>query len=137
MAAVGEPFVLILDDVHHLNPSRPALALMDSMLEAMPVDASLVASGREVLEVSLAKLMAQESLAGMGPQDLSLTEEELRALAVQRGSSALSDRDFLRIREDTRGWLSRVLLSGGLQGRKTAGPIDPTRPLVHDYLASV
>ena len=137
MAAVGEPFVLILDDVHHLNPSRPALALMDSMLEAMPIDASLVASGREVLEVSLAKLMAQESLAGMGPQDLSLTEEELRALAVQRGSSALSDRDFLRILEETRGWLAGVLLSGVLQGRKTAGPIDPTRPLVHDYLASV
>src|SRR3989304_4104488 len=137
MAAVGEPFVLVLDDVHHLNPSPPALALMDAMLEAMPVDASLIASGREVLEVSLAKLMAQESLAGMGPQDLSLTEEELRALAAQRGSNALSDRDFLRILEDTRGWLAGILLSGVLQGRKTAGPIDPTRPLVPDYLASV
>jgi len=137
MGAVGEPFVLVLDDVHHLNPSRAALGLMDAMLEAMPVDASLIAAGREVLEVSLAKLMAQESLAGMGPQDLSLTEEELRALAAQRGASALSDRDFLRILEDTRGWLAGVLLSGVLQGRKTAGPIDPMRPLVHDYLASV
>src|SRR3989304_5002180 len=110
---------------------------MDAMLEAMPVDASLIASGREVLEVSLAKLMAEENLAGLGPQDLSLTEDELRALASQRGSSGLSDIDFVRILEDTRGWLAGVLLSGVLQGRRTAGPIDPNRPLVHDYLASV
>jgi ATP/maltotriose-dependent transcriptional regulator MalT/DNA-binding SARP family transcriptional activator len=137
MASVGEPFVLVLDDVHHLNTSKPALALMDAMLEAMPEDASLVASGREVLEVSLAKLMAEENLAGLGPQDLSLTEEELRALATQRGSAGLNDGDFLRILEETRGWLAGVLLSGVLQGRKTAGPIDPSRPLVHDYLASV
>ena len=137
MGAVGEPFVLVLDDVHYLNTSKPALALMDALLEAMPVDASLIASGREVLEVSLAKLMAEESLAGLGPQDLSLTEDELRSLATQRGSSGLSDRDFLRILEETRGWLAGVLLSGVLQGRRSAGPIDPSRPLVHDYLSSV
>jgi LuxR family maltose regulon positive regulatory protein len=137
MGAVGEPFVLVLDDVHHLNPSKPALALMDAMLEAMPEDASLIASGREVLEVSLARLMAEEHLAGLGPQDLSLTEDELRELANQRGSQIESDHEFLRILEDTRGWLAGVLLSGVLQGRRSAGPIDPSRPLVHDYLASV
>jgi len=137
MGSVGEPFVLVLDDVHYLNTSKAALGLMDALLEAMPVDASLIASGREVLEVSLAKLMAEESLAGLGPQDLSLTEDELRTLASQRGASGLSDRDFLRILEETRGWLAGVLLSGVLQGRRSAGPIDPNRPLVHDYLSSV
>lgn len=137
MASVGEPLVLVFDDVHHLNASPPALALMDAMLESMPADASVIASGREVLEVSLAKLMAEEHLAGLGPQDLSLTEDELRALASQRGSPIASDRDFMMILEETRGWLAGVLLSGVLHGRRTAGPIDPSRPLVHDYLASV
>jgi ATP/maltotriose-dependent transcriptional regulator MalT/DNA-binding SARP family transcriptional activator len=137
MGSVGEPFVLVLDDIHHLNTSKPALALMDALLEAMPVDASLIASGREVLEVSLAKLMAEESLAGLGPQDLSLTEDELRSLASQRGSGGLTDREFLQILEETRGWLAGVLLSGVLQGRRSTGPIDPSRPLVHDYLSSV
>jgi len=137
MASVGEPLVLVLDDVHYLNASPSALSLVDAMLEAMPADASLIASGREVIEVSVAKLMAEENLAGIGPQDLSLTEDELRALAAQRGATGLSDRDFVRILEETRGWLAGVLLSGVLQGRRSTGPIDPTRPLVHDYLASV
>ncbi len=137
MGAVGEPFVLVLDDVHHLNPSPSAVEMLDAMLGAMPEDASVIAAGREVIEVSLAKLMAEESLAGLGPQDLSLDEDELRTLARQRGSADLAESDFRRILEETRGWLAGVLLSGILQGRRSAGPIDPTRPLVHDYLASV
>jgi ATP/maltotriose-dependent transcriptional regulator MalT/DNA-binding SARP family transcriptional activator len=137
MGSVGEPLVLVLDDVHHLNTSKPALAVVDAMIEAIPSDSSIIASGREVLEVSLAKLMAEENLAGIGPQDMSLTAEELRTLAEQRGSTGLSDNDFVRILEETRGWLAGVLLSGVLQGRRSAGPIDPNRPLVHDYLASV
>jgi ATP/maltotriose-dependent transcriptional regulator MalT len=127
MSAVGEPFVLVLDDVHHLNPSTAALALMDAMLESMPVDASLIAAGREVLEVSLAKLMAQESLAGMGPQDLASPR---RSCAPGRALQRLSDRASGASWRDAVGWRASALRVR----RGARAPADrPDPPAGHDY----
>ena len=56
---VSETFVLILDDVHLINRAAPVLEFLDAWLDVQPEQITLISSGREVLEVSLAKLMAE------------------------------------------------------------------------------
>jgi LuxR family maltose regulon positive regulatory protein len=61
---VGEAFAILMDDVHLVNDSRPVLEFLDELLASQPGQVTLIAAGREVLDVSLARLMAGGSLAG-------------------------------------------------------------------------
>lgn len=134
---VSETFVIVLDDVHLINRSKPVLQFLDAWLEVQPEQVTLIAAGREVLEVSLAKLMADGDLAGLGPHDLALTREELTQLARQQLGIELDDRDSERLLEETRGWVTGVLLSGLLSRNVMSALAHTAGPMVYEYLASV
>jgi LuxR family maltose regulon positive regulatory protein len=134
---IDEPFVILLDDVHLVNHSKGVLRFLDAFLEIQPEQVTLVTFGREVPEVSLAKLVAEGDLAGLGPHDLALNESELKELAAGQFAVELTDRETGEMLEETRGWVTGVLLSGQLGGGLTQGWLDGSRPMVYEYLASV
>jgi ATP/maltotriose-dependent transcriptional regulator MalT/two-component SAPR family response regulator len=134
---VAEAFVLVLDDVQILNTSTQALEFMDALLKDLPDQMTIIASGREVLEVSLAELMASGALAGMGPADLALDEAEVEALSTLIGDRPISEVEIARILNETRGWITGVLLSGKLSGSGVRDIVQDSKPLVYEYLASV
>lgn len=134
---IREPFVLVLDDAHLLNASGPALELLDAMLEALPEQMTLLAAGREVLEVSLAKLMADGDLAGFGPGDLAFSAEELIDLIQLQGGEAPSLAQAQEMIEETRGWITGLLLTGQATPSHVRAIGLGGEPLVYDYLASV
>ncbi len=81
--------------------------------------------------------MAGGSLAGFGPQDLALTSGELAEISrLQLGvnSDAAGVEALL---EETRGWVTGVLLSRTLTDETLRGIRDTSTPLVYEYLASV
>jgi ATP/maltotriose-dependent transcriptional regulator MalT/DNA-binding SARP family transcriptional activator len=134
---VSETFVIALDDVHLINRSKPVLEFLDAWLEAQPEQVTLIAAGREVLEVSLAKLMADGDLAGLGPHDLALTRDELAKLAQKQLGVELDERESERLLEETRGWVTGVLLSGMLSRNVMSALAHTAGPMVYEYLASV
>ena len=134
---VSETFVIVLDDIHLINRSKPVLQFLDAWLEVQPEQVTLIAAGREVLEVSLAKLMADGDLAGLGPHDLALTREELSQLARRQLGIELDDREAERLLEETRGWVTGVLLSGMLSRNVMSALAHTAGPMVYEYLASV
>jgi ATP/maltotriose-dependent transcriptional regulator MalT/two-component SAPR family response regulator len=134
---VNETFIIILDDIHHINRSKPVLEFLDAWLEEQPEQLTMIASGREVLEVSLAKLMADGDLAGLGPHDLALTRGELVSLAQNQLGVELEDLEAERLLEETRGWITGVLLSGMLSRNVMSALSHTTGPMVYEYLASV
>ncbi len=134
---VSETFVIALDDVHLINRSKPVLEFLDAWLTVQPEQVTLIAAGREVLEVSLARLMADGDLAGMGPHDLALTREELTKLSKMQLGIELDDNEADRLLEETRGWVTGVLLSGMLSRNVMSALAQATGPMVYEYLASV
>lgn len=134
---IDQPFVIAIDDAHIANGSKDILGVLDALLEALPEHVTVIAAGREPLSVSLAKLMANGDLAGLGPQELALTRSELRELLARRVRA--TDRDPLidSLLEETRGWITGVLLSKEV-GRETGvrAAFDQ-KPMVYQYLASV
>jgi ATP/maltotriose-dependent transcriptional regulator MalT/DNA-binding SARP family transcriptional activator len=134
---ISEPFVIIFDDVHLINNAKPPLEFLDAFLEVLPEQVTVIASGREVLEVSLARLMAEGDLAGMGPHDLALTRDELVLLFSKQMEGDLDDREIDRLLDDTRGWITGVLLSGMLSRSTMNSLLQSSGPMVYDYLASV
>jgi LuxR family maltose regulon positive regulatory protein len=134
---VSETFVIALDDVHIINQTREVLGFFEAWLEVQPEQVTLIASGREVLEVSLAKLMAEGYLAGLGPQDLALTREELLRLAKKQTGVDFSDQEAEQLMGETRGWVTGVLLSGILSRNVMNALAQTSGPMVYEYLASV
>jgi LuxR family maltose regulon positive regulatory protein len=136
-ANISETFVIALDDVHWINKSKPILNFLDRLLEELPEQITVIASGREVLEVSLARFMAEGNLIGFGPQDLALSKEEIIQLARVHSSIDIGEDGAERLQHDTRGWITGVIMSAELSGRKLDALKTSSRPMVYEYLASV
>jgi ATP/maltotriose-dependent transcriptional regulator MalT/DNA-binding SARP family transcriptional activator len=134
---IAETFVVALDDVHLVNRSQPVLQFLDRLLEDLPEQATVIAAGREVLEVSLARLMAERDLAGFGPHDLALTREELIELTELQQSEPLSEPELDHLLEESRGWVTGVVMSGRVADISAGSLIGGGRPMVYEYLASV
>ncbi len=135
--SIHEPFALVIDDVHLLNASQPALDLLDVLISELPEQMTVVAAGREVLEVSLARLMADGDLAGFGLHDLAFTAEELMDLTRLQGGDELSAERAESLIHATRGWITGLLLTGGVSAAHVRAFTDGGQPMVYDYLASV
>jgi LuxR family maltose regulon positive regulatory protein len=134
---VSETFVIVLDDVHLINRSKPVLEFLDTWLEVQPEQVTLIAAGREVLEISLAKLMVDGDLAGLGPHNLALSQEELIKISKMQSGIELSEDEAAILLEETRGWVTGVLLSGILSRNVMSVLAQTSGPMVYEYLASV
>jgi DNA-binding SARP family transcriptional activator len=134
---IGEAFGIVVDDLHLINRSKHVLRFLDAFLDVLPEQVTIIAAGREVPEVSLAKLMADGDLVGFGPHDLALDTEELEALAREQFNLHLEPNETRQMLEETRGWITGVLLSGKLDSGRAGGWLGGSRPMVYEYLASV
>jgi len=134
---VSETFVIVLDDIHLINSSEATRSFLDEFLAVLPEQATVIAAGREVIEVSLARLMAEGDLSGIGPPDLALTQGEIIELARLQSGFNLSEAHAIRLQVETKGWVTGLLLSGELAGGDLPALVFDARPMVYEYLASV
>jgi LuxR family maltose regulon positive regulatory protein len=134
---VPEPFLIALDDVQHINQAPLALRFLDAFLDELPPQASLIASGREVLDVSLAKLMANGELTGLGSHDLAFDYQEIVRLIEMLPDVDLEPGQIDEIYRETRGWIAGILLSGRLGQSSIQSLSLGTQSLIYDYLATV
>lgn len=133
---IPEPFLLIFDDIEQIAGSEECTEFLDELIDKTPEHAKFIFSGREVLEVSLARLMANGDLAAIGPHELALTNSE----AVELGSLLASDEghriDVAKLNADMQGWVTGLVLA------LKAGTIDlgtglsGTQDILHNYFAS-
>jgi LuxR family maltose regulon positive regulatory protein len=103
LAAVQEPFVLVLDDVHHLA-GTPTADLIAGIHRTLPPGAELALSGRTRPEVPLGRLRVEGQVREIGPDDLALSRSEARALLRTRGL-AVDDSGLDELYQATEGWL--------------------------------
>lgn len=134
---ITETIAIILDDVHLINLSSATTQFLDALLETLPDQVTLICSGREVLDVGLARLMADGDLGGLGPPDLSLNSDEIIQLAHLQSGLELSTDHANRLLNETKGWVTGLLLSGELSGGDLPSLVFDSRPMVYEYLASV
>ncbi len=130
LGAVQEPFVLVLDDVHHLAHT-PAEELITDILLSLPPGAQLALSGRSRPEVSLGRLRVEGRVCEIGPDDLALSRDEARALLRSRGLE-VDDSGLDELYQATEGWaagLQLITLAQAGTSSYTAASTPPPRAL--------
>ena len=108
-AAMTEPVVLVLDDVHVLR-NREGRAALSALADHVPAGAQLVLAGRARPPVRLARLRAQGRLTEIGPRDLTLTTEEAAALLREAGVTLGQD-EVAELHRRTEGWPAALYLA--------------------------
>jgi len=134
---VKEPFVIVLDVVHLLNSSPASLALLNTLLLEGPGHMTVLAAGRELPDVSMAKLVVDGEMAGIGQHDLELTIDELMAVIESQLGVVLDEGEGDQLLDETKGWITGALLSVNPADADSTSLIERGKPMVYEYLASV
>ena len=109
LAAIGEPMVLVLDDVHELR-HRDCVDALEPIAKHLPPGAQLVLSGRAEEGLPLARLRAAGRLLAIGPSDLAMTDVEAKALLGAAGVD-LTKTEASELNERTEGWVAGLYLA--------------------------
>jgi ATP/maltotriose-dependent transcriptional regulator MalT/DNA-binding SARP family transcriptional activator len=136
-AQLPEPFVVAMDDIQLVNPSRPVMAFLDALLQEQPGHMTILAAGRDLPDLSLAKLVVDGDMTGISQHDLALTREELADLSRLRRGAEIAGQEAERLLQETQGWISGVLLSASMLGSASSALARSGRPMVYEYLAAV
>ncbi|MBN1661406.1 MAG: tetratricopeptide repeat protein [Anaerolineae bacterium] len=110
IAAVPEPFVLVLDD-YQLIQAAPIHAHVSFLLEHQPPHMHLVITTREDPPLPLVRLRARGQMTDIRQHDLHFTEEETAEFLRQTMGIALSASDVTVLQEHTEGWVAGLQLA--------------------------
>ncbi|HEU4941755.1 MAG TPA: tetratricopeptide repeat protein [Gaiellaceae bacterium] len=109
LAAVGEPMVLVLDDVHELQ-NRDCLDALDPIAKHLPEGSQLVLAGRSEDGLSFARIRAEGRLRELGPADLALSDDQAKELLVAAGVKVSAEQARM-LNEQTEGWVAGLYLA--------------------------
>ena len=110
-----QPFVVVLDDLHHLN-NPESLQPLAAIAERLPTGSALAITSRQQPELPVGRLRARRLLVELHAHDLAMTLREASAVLEQVGL-AVEPEDVERLLEHTEGWPVGIYLAAlALQG---------------------
>lgn len=138
LAAMPDPIVLVLDDVHELRHPDCVDAL-EPLAKHLTSGSQLVLSGRAEKGAPLARIRADRQLVEVGPTDLALSDSEARSLLATTEVN-VSEADAHQLNSQAEGWIAGLHLAA--LAMKESGAVDPTVSFagndrfIADYLRS-
>jgi DNA-binding SARP family transcriptional activator len=134
--AVSRSLLLVIDDLHLLSASQGSAAFLTGLVGAAPPNLCCILSGREVLDLPLAKPTAESNILTIGAGDLALEEDELEGLLASDDRSPVDVATRRRLMIGTKGWVAGVLLLQlrGLESLQ-ASTLDG-KELAYEYFAA-
>jgi LuxR family transcriptional regulator, maltose regulon positive regulatory protein len=121
LRSLGEPVVLVIDDLHELS-SPEALAQLERFITRRPPLLRLILATRRDPQLGLHRLRLAGQLTELRAADLRFTLEETRELLAASGIT-LSDKSLALLHERTEGWAAGLRLAA----LSLAGHPDPER----------
>src|SRR5687768_4007804 len=138
IAALPDPFILVLDDYHAID-AQPVDQALTFLVEHLPPQLHLVIATREDPPLPLARLRVRGQLSELRAADLRFTASEAADFLKGVMDLDLSVQDIALLETRTEGWIAGLQLAAlSMQGRSdTAGFIQAftgSHRFVLDYL---
>ena len=119
IAALPDPFILVLDDYHEVD-ARPVDELLTFLLEHLPPQLHMVITTREDPNLPLARMRARGQLTELRAADLRFATAETAVFLNQVMGLTLSAADIAVLEARTEGWVAGLQLASlSLQGHQT------------------
>lgn len=105
--AIESPFIIVLDDYHHIKNNQIHKVLR-TLLEHFPPKMQLVLISREDPPLPLAKLRVSKKLLEIKAQQLRFSSSEIRAYFQKLLSIGLDDDQVSKLMKHSEGWIAGI-----------------------------
>jgi LuxR family maltose regulon positive regulatory protein len=126
LRSVEEPFILVLDDYHHIGRDTVVHKIVDRLVQYSSDLLHLVITTRDLPPLAIMRRKAQSSALIITRDDLLFTDDEVRSLFQKTLKVNLKDTEVADYRARTNGWITALQLVRQLAEQKlhSGSPVD-------------
>ena len=136
IAAIGQEFILVLDD-YHMVDAKPVDEALAFLLEHQPPQMHLVIATREDLPLPLARLRVRGQMTELRAADLRFTPAEAAEFLNRVMGLNLSAEDIAALEARTEGWIAGLQLAAlALQGTLSMQGHQDTASFIRSFTGS-
>lgn len=110
LETIEQPFILVLDDYHHIGQDTVVHKLVDRLLQYSSEMLHLIITTRDLPPLAIMRRRSQSAALVITREDLLFTDEEMRELFRQTLGVELKDEEIAEYRERTHGWITALQL---------------------------
>jgi ATP/maltotriose-dependent transcriptional regulator MalT/DNA-binding SARP family transcriptional activator len=107
---IEQPFILVLDDYHHIGRETVVHKLVDRLLQYSSDMFHLLITTRDLPPLAIMRRRSQSSALVITRNELLFTDDEVRELFRQTLNVELKDEEIAEYRERTHGWITALQL---------------------------
>lgn len=146
LRSIEQPFVLVLDDYHHIGVDTLVHKIVDRILQYSSEHLHLIITTRDLPPLAIMRRRTQSAALVITRDDLLFTDEEVRKLFRKTLNVELRDEQIVEYRKRTHGWITALQLvrqtaEKEIDGEGSAAKLDLTEILnrsekdIFDYFA--
>lgn len=110
LESIEQPFILILDDYHHIGRKTIVHRLVDRLLQYSSDMLHLIITTRDLPPLAIMRRRSQATATVISREDLLFTDEEVRELFRTTLNIELKSEEIAEYRERTHGWITALQL---------------------------
>ena len=110
LQTIEQPFILVLDDYHHIGRETIVHKLVDRLLQYSTDMMHLIITTRDLPPLAIMRRRTQSAALVITREDLLFTDDEVRELFRQTLNVELKDEEIHEYRSRTHGWITALQL---------------------------
>lgn len=129
LQSVEQPFILVLDDYHHIGRDTVVHKIVDRLLQYSSDLVHLIITTRDLPPLAIMRRRTQSAALVITRDDLLFTDDEVRELFRKTLNVELKDAEIAEYRGRTHGWITalqlvRQVAEQEMHSRNDASPLD-------------
>src|SRR5436190_5592438 len=121
LRSIEQPFVLVLDDYHHIGTDTIVHQIVDRILQYASEHLHLIITTRDLPPLAIMRLRTQSAALVITRDDLLFTDDEVRELFRNTLNVELKDEEIIEYRNRTHGWITALQLVRQIAEKELAG----------------
>ncbi|HEY0426647.1 MAG TPA: BTAD domain-containing putative transcriptional regulator [Pyrinomonadaceae bacterium] len=110
LQTIEQPFILVLDDYHHIGRETIVHKLVDRLLQYSSDMLHLIITTRDLPPLAIMRRRSQSAALVITREDLLFNDDEVRELFRQTLNVELKDEEIAEYRNRTHGWITALQL---------------------------
>jgi LuxR family transcriptional regulator, maltose regulon positive regulatory protein len=134
LSTLEQPFILVLDDYHHLGRETMVHQLVDRLLLYSSDMLHIIITTRDLPPLAITRRRSQSAALVLTREDLLFNDEEVRQLFRQTLNIELKDEEISEYRQRTHGWITALQLVRQVAEREMYSHTDAPSVDLHEIL---